>query len=188
MPFPHAGRTPERLTRPAWPHADFFWPAATAGPHAARVQSILAICRDLEQVSFSPGAPLLTRGTQSGNLFILISGTLEVAYEDTVIARITEPGSIVGELSVLLDVPHQADVRAATDAVCHVTHGGRAFFKERPDLALLVAELLARRLKGMLGYLADIKAQYADRDDHLGMVDEVLLNLAHRVPKHTPAA
>ena len=37
---------------------------------------------------------------------------------------------------------------------------------------------------GMLGYLADIKMQYEDRKDQLGMVDEVLLNLAHRVPKN----
>lgn len=92
----------------------------------------------------------------------------------------------MGELSVLLDVPHQADVRAVTSSVCYVTRGGKAFLTSQPELALGVAELLARRLKGMLGYLADIKAQYEDRADHLGMVDEVLLNLAHRVPKNTP--
>ena len=46
-----------------------------------------------------------------------------------------------------------------------------------------VAEVLAARLKGMIGYLADLKAQYEDRKDQLGMVDELLLNLAHRMPK-----
>jgi CRP-like cAMP-binding protein len=149
------------------------------------MQTILELCDDLERVEFSRGESLLQAGARSGNLYILVSGQLEVAQGDTVITRISAPGSIVGEISVLLDLPHQADVRAATDAICCVTRGGRDFLASRPELALLVAELLARRLTGMLGYLADLKAQYADRDDHLGMVDEVLLNLAHWVPKKT---
>jgi len=147
------------------------------------MQGVLEICHDLERMEFAPGETLLTRGTRSGNLFILISGRLEVAQDETIITTITEPGSIVGELSLLLDIPHQADVRALTAASCHVTRGGRDFLASRPALSLLLSEMLARRLHGMLGYLADIKAQYEDRSDHLGMVDEVLLNLAHRVPK-----
>jgi CRP/FNR family transcriptional regulator, cyclic AMP receptor protein len=155
------------------------------GIMVAPMKTVLDLCDDLERVEFSRGESLLQAGARSGNLYILVSGQLEVAQGDTVITRLSAPGSIVGEISVLLDLPHQADVRAATDVVCRVTRGGRDFLASRPELALLVAELLARRLKGMLGYLADLKAQYADRDDHLGMVDEVLLNLAHWVPKKT---
>ncbi|MFM8363978.1 MAG: cyclic nucleotide-binding domain-containing protein [Verrucomicrobiota bacterium] len=147
------------------------------------MQSILELCGDLDLVEFAKGETLLQAGERSGNLYILVSGQLEVSQDDTVITRISAQGSIVGEISVLLNVPHQADVRAASDAVCRVSRGGRDFLASRPELALQVAELLARRLKGMLGYLADLKAQYAHRDDHLGMVDEVLLNLAHWVPK-----
>lgn len=66
---------------------------------------------------------------------------------------------------------------------CFVTRGGRDFLDEHPKIALAVAELLAARLKGMIGYLADLKAQYEDRKDHLGMVDDLLLNLAHRTPR-----
>jgi CRP/FNR family cyclic AMP-dependent transcriptional regulator len=155
------------------------------GIMVAPVKTVLELCDDLEQVGFSRGESLLQAGARSGNLYILVSGQLEVAQGDTVITRLSAPGSIVGEISVLLDLPHQADVRAATDVVCRVTRGGRDFLASRPELALLVAELLARRLKGMLGYLADLKAQYAHHEDHLGMVDEVLLNLAHWVPKKT---
>lgn len=151
----------------------------------ADVKTVLELCDDLERVEFSRGESLLQAGARSGNLYILVSGQLEVAQGETVITRLSAPGSIVGEISVLLDLPHQADVRAATDVVCRVTRGGRDFLSSRPELALLVAELLARRLKGMLGYLADLKAQYSHHDDHLGMVDEVLLNLAHWVPKKT---
>jgi hypothetical protein len=38
-------------------------------------------------------------------------------------------------------------------------------------------------MKGLIGYLADMRAQFSDRKDHLGMVDELLLDLAHRVPR-----
>jgi hypothetical protein len=31
----------------------------------------------------------------------------------------------------------------------------------------------------MTSYLADLKAQFHDRSDHLGMVDEVLASLMH---------
>jgi CRP/FNR family transcriptional regulator, cyclic AMP receptor protein len=147
------------------------------------MSSVLDLSSDLEIATFAPGEILLASGTDSGNLFILVSGRLEIAQGDTIIAVISEPGSIVGELSLLLGIPHQADVRALTDVTCRVTRGGKSFLAERPEIALLLAEMLALRLKGMLGYLADIKAQYEDRKDHLGMVDEVLLNLAHRVPK-----
>jgi CRP-like cAMP-binding protein len=152
------------------------------------MRSVLDLSGDLETVSFAGGDVLLASGTESGNLFILVSGRLEVAQGDTVIAVISEPGSIVGELSLLLGLPHQADVRAVGDVVCRVTRGGKSFLSGRPELTLRLAEMLALRLKGMLGYLADIKAQYEDRKDHLGMVDEVLLNLAHRVPKAAPRA
>lgn len=145
---------------------------------------ILELCRDLEKVSFAPGDVLLPQGGKTGCLYILVSGKLEVLQRETSITFIDEPGSIVGELSVLLDVPHQVDVKAAAPTVCHVTRGGRAFLGSSPEITLLVADMLARRLKGMLGYLSDIKTQYEDRKDQLGMVDEVLLNLAHRVPKH----
>jgi CRP/FNR family cyclic AMP-dependent transcriptional regulator len=41
----------------------------------------------------------------------------------------------------------------------------------------------AARLDGMTQYLVDVKQQYADRDDHLGMVDGILDVLVHHHPK-----
>lgn len=147
------------------------------------MSSILDYCRDLESVRFEAGEVLLPQGGNTGCLYILETGTLEVVQREAPITRITEPGSVVGELSVLLGVPHQVEVRALTACTCRVTRGGKAFLQSNPEITLQVAELLARRMKGLIGYLADIKAQYEDRSDHLGMVDEVLLNLAHRVPR-----
>ena len=48
-----------------------------------------------------------------------------------------------------------------------------------PTSDLPIARLLARRLQNVTSYLVDLKRQYRDREDHLGMVDEVLDSLAH---------
>jgi CRP/FNR family cyclic AMP-dependent transcriptional regulator len=40
-----------------------------------------------------------------------------------------------------------------------------------------VARILSRRVQLVTGYLVDLERQFADRDDHLAMVDEVLESL-----------
>jgi CRP/FNR family transcriptional regulator, cyclic AMP receptor protein len=149
------------------------------------MQNILELCAEMETVSFSAGDVLLAEGDQTGLLYILISGGVEVSKGESPITVIRQPGAFFGELSLLLGQPHAASVEAVEETTCFVTREGKDFLESHPKVALAVAELLAARLKGMLGYLADLKAQYEDRKDHLGMVDELLLNLAHRTPKKT---
>lgn len=151
--------------------------------HAAPMRDILRLCQGMETVSFAPGETLIPEGGKTGLLYVLISGCVEVTKGETPVTLIDEPGAILGEISLLLDGPHPASVEATELTTCHVIRGGREFLEGNPLITLEVAELLAVRLKGMIAYLADMKAQYSDRKDHLGMVDELLLDLAHRVPK-----
>ncbi len=147
------------------------------------MKDILQWCEEMERVSFAAGDMLFVEGEKSGLLYILISGSVEVIKGESPITVIREPGAVFGELSILLDQPHAASVEALEETMCFMTRGGREFLEQHPKIMLSVAELLAVRLKGMIGYLADLKAQYEDRSDHLGMVDELLMNLAHRTPK-----
>ncbi|MEO5715612.1 MAG: cyclic nucleotide-binding domain-containing protein [Luteolibacter sp.] len=147
------------------------------------MENIPELCRGLETVTFAPGETLMPEGGKTGLLYVLASGCVEVIKGETPITVINEPGAIFGEISLLLDVPHPASVAAVESTTCHVIRGGKDFLMENPRMSLAVAELLAGRLKGMIAYLADLKAQYADRKDHLGMVDELLLDLAHRIPR-----
>lgn len=137
----------------------------------------------MESVSFAAGDVMIAEGEKTGLLYILISGGVEVIKGESPITVIREPGAVFGEVSILLDQPHAASVEAVEATTCFVTRGGKDFLEQHPKIALAVAELLAARLKGMIGYLADLKAQYEDRKDHLGMVDDLLLNLAHRTPR-----
>ena len=61
----------------------------------------------------------------------------------------------------------------------HAADEASVFLRSNPDIAFRVAELLAQRLHSVTTYLADLKRQYEDQDDHLGMVDEVLETLTH---------
>ena len=42
-----------------------------------------------------------------------------------------------------------------------------------------MARTLAIRLDNLSGYLTDVKRQFADQSDHLGMLDDVLNTLVH---------
>jgi CRP/FNR family cyclic AMP-dependent transcriptional regulator len=147
------------------------------------MESILKLCEEMEIVSFAAGEVIIPEGGRTGKLFVLKSGEVEVIKGESPITVIRDPGAFFGEISILLDQDHAASVQAVEETTCYVTCGGKKYLEDHPQIALAVAELLALRLKGMIAYLADLKAQYEDRKDHLGMVDELLLNLAHRTPR-----
>lgn len=151
------------------------------------MQDVLDLCgemgMEMATATFESGDVLIPEGGKTGLLYVLVSGCLEVVKGEDPVTRIRQPGAFVGEISLLLDGPHTAAVVAVETSVCYVVRGGKAFLEKHPSLCLAVAELLAARMKGLIGYLADMRAQFADREDHLGMVDELLLDLAHRVPR-----
>ena len=71
-------------------------------------------------VTYQVGETVLGAGTTSGRLFVLKTGAVEVMKDGTQIAEVSEHGAIFGELSMLLDQPHTADVRALEDTEFHV--------------------------------------------------------------------
>src|SRR4051812_38026025 len=78
-------------------------------PDAATLQKRLAM---LPTATYEPGEMVIAAGETTGKLLLLRQGVVEVVRDGTQIARISEPGSVFGELPVLLDRPHTANVRA----------------------------------------------------------------------------
>ena len=78
----------------------------------------------MEVVSFAVGDTLFPDGGQTGCLYILISGAVDVSKGDSLLAKIREPGAILGEIAVLLDQPHSARVEATEPTTCYVSHAG----------------------------------------------------------------
>lgn len=143
------------------------------------MQELLDHCRGCERRELAPGTVLLHEGERSGRLFVLATGCLEVFRGEVEIALVDDPGAVFGEMSALLDIPHTTSVRAVTAVVVQVVENPADYLAANPSLALPIARLLARRLQSVTSYLVDLKRQFGDRDDHLGMVEEVLESLTH---------
>ncbi len=141
--------------------------------------SILDHCRDAELRDFAAGTELLSEGAVSGRIFVLAEGEVEVLRGDTQVAVVTEPGALFGEMSVLLGAPHTATVRTVSPARLYVLPDAEEFLRSHPTIGFYLARLLAQRLNAATTYLVDIKRQFQDQQNHLGMVGEVLETLMH---------
>lgn len=141
--------------------------------------TIADLCADLPLATFQPGEDLLGEGAATGRLYVLADGVVEIIKGGYQINVVAERGAVFGEMSALLGVPHMASVRAQTACSAHVVEDGDAFLRSHPEVAHELAKLLAQRLHGVTGYLVDLKRQFEDQEDHLGMVDDILETLVH---------
>jgi len=144
------------------------------------MKSILDYCNGLPETDASAGDVLLKEGARSGTLYVLIEGEIEVFRDDVEIARVTEKGAVFGEMSVLLDLPHTASVRAVAPSKLYLIANGAKFLSQNSEVAVLIAKMLARRLQNANTYLVNIKIQFENQSDHFGMVDQVLETLIHQ--------
>ena len=125
---------------------------------------------------------MIHEGGKTGHLFVLLQGKLEVIKGDSIVAVLTEPGAMLGEMSVLLDQPHTATVRAASDSIVYEIDDAASFLRDQPEVSLLIARLLAQRLNVATTYLADLMHQYAGHGTHLSMVSELLHSMINLPP------
>jgi CRP-like cAMP-binding protein len=140
---------------------------------------ILAAASDLPLITLPAGTAVITEDQHIDRLLVLETGSVAVTRAEIPVATIDQPGAVFGELSVLLQTPATATVRTIGECTFRATDDPHGFLRTRPEVALAVATMLARRLDGLTRYLVDVREQYADRDDHLGVVDVVLESLSH---------
>lgn len=138
---------------------------------------VLDFCEGLKKQTFKSGNTLIAEGDRTGKLYILIEGDIEVLRQDTQVSHIDEPGSILGEMSALLDQPASAHVKALSDVTVYVVDDAIKFLEQRPEISLHLATLLARRLYYTTTYLVDLQQQAAGKRQDLDLVDEILSKL-----------
>jgi CRP-like cAMP-binding protein len=107
--------------------------------------------------TYQPGETVLAAGTKTGRLLILKKGAVAVEKNGTVIAKVTEPGAVFGELSALLNQPHTADVRTLEASEFRVAHA--ELLEEDPAVLLYVAAILAQRLNLANEALIELKSE-----------------------------
>jgi len=141
---------------------------------------ILDYCQGREARTFKPGDVLIREGGQDGKMYVLIDGQVEVMRKDTQVSYIDEPGSMFGEMSVLLDMPSSATVKALSNTRAYVIDDAIKFLQSDAEIALHVASLLARRLYYTTSYLVDLQQQTAGKREDLDLVDRILAQLVQK--------
>jgi CRP/FNR family transcriptional regulator, cyclic AMP receptor protein len=148
-------------------------------PFSSPMAELFAILSTLPKRDFAAGETIIAEDSTTGMLFFLINGEVEVSKDEVPLAATSEPGSVFGEMSVLLGTSHRASVRTVAPSSFYVVEDGRQFLRNHPLVSMHVSELLARRLDALNKYLVDVRQQF-EGHDHLSMIDEVLEVLMHR--------
>jgi CRP/FNR family transcriptional regulator, cyclic AMP receptor protein len=126
----------------------------------------------LPLTSYQVGETVIADGSRTGRLLILKKGNVAIVKEGHEIARVAEPGAVFGELSVLLDQPHAADVRTLEPSVFHVADA-TTLLTQNPIAVLYVATTLARRLNGANRALVELKHQLLAGEPQSAIVQTV---------------
>jgi len=101
----------------------------------------------------APGMVLIEQGGKTGQLYVLKSGQLEVSRDGRHVSTIRTPGSVVGEMSVLLDVPQTATVQAISEVEYFVVDNAIEVLRTHPEWLLQIARLLAQRVNATTALL-----------------------------------
>lgn len=119
---------------------------------SAALEKIFSI---LPLATYRAGETVLVQGSTSNRLLILKKGVVVILKDSFEIATVKEAGAVLGEVSVLLDQPHTADVRALEDSQFYVADP--ALLSREPITVLHVAKILAQRLIAADEELVELK-------------------------------
>ncbi len=99
-------------------------------------------------VNFKKGENVFLEGDQTQEMYVLVSGKLNILKGEQVISQVVQPGAFFGEMSFLLGSNRTATVRAVTDveAVCIPQDKISDFLKDFPEAPHEISRLLAKRL------------------------------------------
>jgi CRP/FNR family cyclic AMP-dependent transcriptional regulator len=127
---------------------------SASGPDGAAFAKVLA---NLPLANYVAGEAVLTAGSKTGRLLILKRGAVVILKGTIEIARVKEPGAVLGEISALLDRPHTADVRALEDSQFYIADA--VLLGKDPIAVRHVARILAQRLVAADEGLVELKNQ-----------------------------
>jgi CRP-like cAMP-binding protein len=139
--------------------------------------SILALTQSQPTRTLLPDDILIAAGEAGGELYVLQSGRLIVERDGVDIATITEPGALIGEMSVLLGIDHSANVRAHTTSVVRVIDDAMPFLERSPLMALHVATLACARLDATSALLAEMKKETEGKASEQGLLTRLFSSL-----------
>jgi CRP/FNR family transcriptional regulator, cyclic AMP receptor protein len=122
-----------------------------AGLEKKDLQLLASACRER---NYSAGSKLIKQGDTGVGLYVITDGTVHITREiDPDKAELdlgtVGPGNVLGEMSLLDDLPRSATVTAVSDvtALLLPVWEFRTTLRNHPDIALRLLSTLSRRLR-----------------------------------------
>jgi CRP/FNR family cyclic AMP-dependent transcriptional regulator len=140
------------------------------------MESLLTLAASHPSRTYAAGEILIGQGYQGGDLFILESGQLAVERDGVRIATIATPGSLIGEMSVVLGTANSATVQAEKSTTVRVIRNARQYLKTDPELTFRIAWLMANRLDATSAYLVQLTKDHAGQPEG-GLLGRILSSL-----------
>ncbi len=117
---------------------------------------------------YPAGSELITQGRNAGgSLMVLREGEVEVIRDGRFVSTIRQPGAIFGEMSVLLERPHSATVRALTEVQVYVIDDALRVLEAHPAWLLQIARLLAQRVNTTTAQLVALRQKEAESEEDI---------------------
>mgnify|MGYP002725862295 CR=1 FL=1 len=121
----------------------------------------------LSEIEFDPGTVLLEEGVKCSNVYVLVSGKVSIKSKGHEIAKVDDPGTILGEISVLMGTEPVATVVTIEPSAFYVIEDFLKFIHKHADACISVAQILACRLVNMNNHLVFVKEQLVALQDGL---------------------
>lgn len=117
-------------------------------------KELQALSRSCQERQYSAGSTLIKQGDTGVGLYIIISGHVKITQAvnpDRAEEDLGDfgPGSVIGEMALLDDLPRSATVTAVTDvtALLLPVWEFRTTVRNHPEIALKMLSVLSRRLR-----------------------------------------
>lgn len=135
------------------------------------------ILDSLPRQTFADGEKIINQGEASkGLLYFLVSGTIIVQKDGHTVTEEKRPGATFGETSILLDMPHSADVLAKGETTLAIVEDPDIFLHQHPAVMLFIGQILSRRLHAMTDFFTNVKQKYGSQLD-LGAIEDMIYTL-----------
>ncbi|MCB1179786.1 MAG: cyclic nucleotide-binding domain-containing protein [Leptospiraceae bacterium] len=130
---------------------------------------------------FREGVEIIREGQNSAALYILVSGRLNVFKKGVKVLQIQKRGDYIGEISILLNIPSSASVKAETATTLIEIESSKVltFLRHSPDIAISLANKMAERL-------AQLNSNFAELIDRSYRPD-LIQSLKNKYDKQPPA-
>jgi CRP-like cAMP-binding protein len=139
--------------------------------------SLVELIADQPTRTLQAGDILMTEGESGGDLHVLLLGELAVERGGVTIATLSNPGTMVGEMSVLLGRPATATVRAAREARVRTLKNAQKALEADAVLAMRVAALVAARLDATSAVLVELSHEHGGKAHEKSLLARVMSTL-----------